>query len=224
MAAHLAVADLSGLDILDRVIVRISVVEIRTAVRAAVVAGQRGILFAKGQRKHAVAHGIGQVDIKGRAVDLCDRIGDRVMVLVADDRVRCDNDAVIRVARADRAADLVDDLGVGRRAEHTLERFARAPEHAGRARADRQHHCGCHAHRRDARQAALTRPRHGHDIVLRPFACVQQVLHHARLGFVRKFQASHRLSILIVIIIRSVHSIRLPVWCAACAVPGSGAR
>src|SRR5699024_2045497 len=130
-----AVADLAGLNILDRIVRRVGVIEVRTAVRAAVVAGQRGVLFAKGQREHAVAHSIGQVDIKGRAVDLCDRIGDRVMVLVADNRVRRDGHAVIRVARADRAADLVDDLGVGRRAEHTLERFARAPEYAGRARA-----------------------------------------------------------------------------------------
>ena len=68
--AHLTVADLTRFDVLDGVIRGVGIEKVRAAVRAAQIAGQGAVGFLKRQRQHTVAHRVGQIDVKRRAVVL----------------------------------------------------------------------------------------------------------------------------------------------------------
>ena len=112
-----------GFDILDGVVARIFVIEVAAAGRAVHAASDGAVRTLPVQ---VVQTGIRVFRaVERAAVVLFQGVGNEVVISVEQDRVRGDGHAVRGVARADRAADLVDDLGVRCRAEHTGKDFAR---------------------------------------------------------------------------------------------------
>ena len=112
-----------GFDILDGVVARVFVIEVAAAGRTVHAASDGAVRTLPVQ---VIQTGIRVFRaVERAAVVLFQRVGDKVVVTVEQDRVRRDGHAVRGVARTDGTADLVDDLGVRRRAEHTGKDLAR---------------------------------------------------------------------------------------------------
>ena len=112
-----------GFDILDGVVVRIFVIEVAAAGRTVHAASDGAVGALPVQVVQAGIRIFRAVE--RRTVVLFDGVGNEVVIAVEQDRVRGDGHAVRGVARADGTANLVDDLGVRCRAEHTGKGFAR---------------------------------------------------------------------------------------------------
>ena len=112
-----------GFDILDGVVARIFVIEVAAAGRTVHAASDGAVGALPVQ---VVQTGIRVFRaLKRAAVVFFQGVGNEVVISVEQDRVRGDGHAVRGIARADGTADLVDDLGVCRRAEHTGKDLAR---------------------------------------------------------------------------------------------------
>ena len=111
-----------GFDILDGVVARVCIIKVAAAGRAVHAAADGAVRTLPAQVVQAGIRIFRAVE--RRTVLLLQGVGDKVVVTVEQDGIRGDGHAARRVARADGAADLVDDLGVRRRAEHTGKGFA----------------------------------------------------------------------------------------------------
>ena len=112
-----------GFDVLNRMVVRVCIIKVAAAGRTVHAASDGAVRTLPVQ---VVQTGIRVFRaVERAAVVLFQGVGNEVVISVEQDRVRGDGHAVRGVARADRAADLVDDLGVRCRAEHTGKDFAR---------------------------------------------------------------------------------------------------
>ena len=112
-----------GFDVLNRVIARVCIIKVAAAGRAVHAAADGAVRTLPAQVVQAGIRIFRAVE--RRTVVLFERVGDKVIISVEQDGVRRDGHAVRGVARADGTADLVDDLGVRRRAEHTGKDLAR---------------------------------------------------------------------------------------------------
>ena len=208
-----------GFHILDGVVARIFVIEVAAAGRTVHAASDGAVRTLPVQVVQAGIRVFRAVE--RRTVLLFQRVGDKVVVAIEQNRIRGDGHAARRIACADRAANLVDDFGVCRRTEYAGKCVARGLEYAGCTRTDAQHQSGSHADRRDAWKTAYTM---NGNRLLRLLGGGHQAIDHAAFRLVGEAQLVQCGIIHFVIIILSVHKDPLPRWCAGFCARGSGVR